>query len=388
MAWPAAARPLTTPRIARARQFHVELATPADDEEVRRLLREQPLPGEVTLTLEREPDTAIAGAIEGDVHDAIVARDASGKIVGIASRAEREVFVNGAPARLGYLGQLRVRARGRGAATLLDEGFEFCRQLHRDGRVAAYLTAIVDDNHAARRLLCGLKSRHAPRFSPAGRLVTFAIPGRRRRGISRTTGITIDRGSAELLPDIVACLERNGCRYQFAPRWTAADLLSEQRTPALRLDQFLVASTPGGRIVGCAAVWDQRTFKQAVVRGYSGRLARWRRVLNVAAPVVGLPPLPRVGEALEFVYLSHVAVDDDRADVATALLAEARRRLPPQVACLVTAFADGSALAAAVAHAAPHRTYRSALYLAWWPDGGDLAASLDGRPPHPEIAIL
>ncbi len=141
-------------------------------------------------------------------------------------------------------------------------------------------------------------------------------------------------------------------------------------------------------MTGCAATWDQRGFKQAIVRGYSQRLARWRSVVNLAGPLVGVPALPPVGRPLEFVYLSHVAVDDDRPDVTAALISEARRRLPAGVSHMVTAFAEGSPMLATAARVARHRTYRSVLYLACWPDGQHLVESIDQRLPHPEVAIL
>jgi hypothetical protein len=381
----AAARALSTTGVALARRFDVRLASAADDEGVRRLLREHALPGDVTLTFEREPDSAIAAAIEGDVHQTMVARErVGGRMAGIASRAEREVFLNGRPARLGYLGQLRADLRGHRVRALLDEGFAFCRTLHDQGNVAAYLTAIVEDNHAARRLLCGLRSSAAPRFVRAGGLVTLAIPAARRREVRLRPGIEIRRGSVEILQDIVACLDRNARRYQFTPRWTADDLLSTRRTPGLEPRDFLVAIA-GGRVAGCAATWDQRAFKQVIVRGYSQRLARWRSVVNLAGPWVGVPPLPAAGRPLEFVYLSHVAVDDDRPDVTAALISEARRRLPSGVSYMVTAFAEGSPMLRA---AGRYRTYRSLLYLACWPDGQHVVESLDARLPHPEVAIL
>jgi hypothetical protein len=274
--------------------------------------------------------------------------------------------------------------RGCRLGPLLDEGFTFCRTLHEQGSVAAYLTAIVDENHAARRLLCGLRAPSAPRFIRAGGLVTIAIPRARRRRGRGSTAIEVRRGSVELLQDIVACLDRNGRRYQFTPRWTIEDLLSATRTPGLEARDFLVAIA-GGRVVGCAATWDQRGFKQLVVRGYSQRLARWRRVVNLVGPWVGVPALPAIGRSLEVVYLSHVAVDDDRQDVAAALVSEARRRLPDDVDYMVTAFAEGNPMLAA---AGRHRTYRSALYLACWADGQHAVESIDARPPHPEVAIL
>lgn len=384
----AAARALSASGATAPRRFDVRLAGPADDGEIRRLLREHALPGEVALSFEREPVAAVAASIEGDVHQTIVARESSGRaVVAIASRAERDVFVNGRSGRIGYFGQLRADVRGHRVATLLDDGFAFCRTLHGTGGVSAYLTAIVEENHAARRLLCGLRSPAAPRFRRVGALITLAIPRVRRRAVTGAGGVEIRRGSAGMLADIVACLDRNGRRSQFAPRWTAEDLLSARRTPGLDFEDFLVAIR-AGRIVGCAAMWDQRAFKQVVVRGYSERLARWRRLINVAAPWVGMPTLPAVGSPLDFVYLSHVAIDDDGGDVAAALMAEAGQRLPSGVKYMVTAFADGSPLLAAASAVARHRRYRSVLYLASWQDGHDVADSLDGRPPHPEVAIL
>lgn len=384
-----AARALTPRDISSAPRFAIRLAEAVDDIEIRRLLREQALPGDVTLTLEREPDSGIAAGIEGDVHQTMIARECvSGHIAGIASRAERPVFINGQATRVGYLGQLRTTVRGHRVATLLDEGFTFCRGLHAQGSVDAYLTAIVEDNHAARRVLCALRSAAAPSFGRVGTLNTLLIPrGRRRRRRSRINGVDIRGGSIDLIDDIAACLNRNGRRHQFAPVWTAEDLLSTSRTPGLAPHDFLVA-THGARVVGCAAVWDQRSFKQVVVRGYSRQLTRWRPLVNLAAPLLGAPALPENGRPLEFVYLSHVAIDDDRPEVLSALTVEARTTVEPDVSFIVTAFAEGSPLLAAASRVVPHRTYRSVLYLACWPDGLPFIDSIDKRLPHPEVAIL
>ena len=48
----AAARALSTAGVSLAGRFDVRLASAADDEEVRRLLREHALPGAVALTFE------------------------------------------------------------------------------------------------------------------------------------------------------------------------------------------------------------------------------------------------------------------------------------------------------------------------------------------------
>jgi len=52
------------------------LATAEDDADVRRLLRENPMPGRVSISLEREPDAGLAATAEGELHRTIIARDA------------------------------------------------------------------------------------------------------------------------------------------------------------------------------------------------------------------------------------------------------------------------------------------------------------------------
>lgn len=377
-----------TPRqaVASAGRFAVALATEADDEDVRRLLRE-PLPGNISLSLEREPDSRHAAAAEGDVHQTLIAREvASGRVAAIGSRSERNAFVNGRPARVGYLGQLRIAEGFRRSRTLLDEGFAFCRRLHDEGDARVYLTAILADNQAARRLLLGTRSGVAPRFAPAGTFSTLIIPSPLVRREPAGRGVDIRAGSPDLMGDIVACLRRNGTRYQLAPCWTVADLCSPHRTPHLSPDDFIVA-TRGERVVGCAALWDQRPFKQAMVAGYSARLRRWRPLINIAAPLLGTPRLPPTGRRLDFMYLSHVAVDDDDAGTVAALAAAARARVPRGIAYIVAGLASGGPLHAALRRF-PHREYRSELYLAYWPDGEHIARAFDTRPVQPEVAVL
>src|SRR5436309_14520425 len=53
--------------------FQYSVARPEDDAEIRRLLRENPMPGEVSVSLEREPNSALAASIERDLHRSIVA---------------------------------------------------------------------------------------------------------------------------------------------------------------------------------------------------------------------------------------------------------------------------------------------------------------------------
>jgi len=373
--------------IARANEVYaVRVAGPDDDPEIRRLLRTSAFAGQVSLSLEREPDSALAASIEGDVHETIVARDgATGILAGTVGRAVRDVYLNGERSRIGYLGQLRIDPRFRHRRALLRAGFDFCR---RSAVSPISLAAVVADNVPARRLL----SRHAPgwpRFEPVDTLVSLAIPVARRRdgAIARTHGLDLLPGSSAYLDDIVACIERHGRGFQFFPRWKRSDFDSP-RTRGLKPEDFTLA-VRDGQVVACLACWDQRPFKQAIVRGYSTRLARWRGLLNACAPLTGLPRLPAVGEALQFAYLSHAGFDEEDERTAIALIDGACRQARARgLEYIVLGLSGRSRILHAVKHAFPHRAYESVLYVAFWPEGEALAASLDQRPSNPELAIL
>lgn len=370
--------------------FTICRLAPSDDFAVRTMLRESRFGDDVALSLEREPDSSLAASIEGDEHVVLGARHpgAAGRLAGIASRAVRTVFVNGEPRRIGYLGQLRIDPRYRRHRGLLAAGFEHIRRLD-SGRSGprVYLASVVAANTAARRLLAR-RAPGWPTFEPADLLVSLAIPAARAPG-GAGRGIACIRGSIDRMDDVAAMLQRNGSRHQFHPVWSRADLLSGTRSRGLSPDDFILA-TRAGRVVGCLACWDQRAFKQAVVRGYSPALARWRPLVNVLAPLAGTPHLPAVGEALQFAYLSHLALDDDTDTAAlTALVRAARQDAARRgLRYVVLGVSAAHPLLPGLRRTFSHRAYESVLYVAFWPEGEAVAAALDGRPSHPELAIL
>ena len=343
-----------------------KLATAADDPELRQLLRENPLQGEICVSLEREPDAFLAGSVEGEQHQTIVARDgAEGSIVGMASRSVYSSFINGEPCRIGYLSQLRVDRGYRGRAGLLSRGYTLMRSLRSASDLPFDITTIIADNRPARRVL-GAGLSNLPTYRELEAFTTLVVPVWRRVKTVLPEGIRIARGSLETIHAIAACLERNRTRYQFAPRWTAGDLLSPDRSRGLSPHDFFVAFR-GDTVVGCLALWDQSSFKQIVVRGYGPRMRRWRPWVEVGARLLGAPRLPEPGRAISQSYISHVAVDDDRPDVFAALVADAYNEARAQRRdCLVVGFADRHPFLSGLKRRYRPWTYSSIIYVVDW----------------------
>jgi hypothetical protein len=360
------------------------IADARDDTDLRALLRDNPMPGWISLSLEREP-SYFAGAGLGAEHDAIVARDiATGAVEGMCALARRRVFINGAPSLVGYLGELRLARRMRGNAKLVRDGFQAVRTLlHEPARTPFYLTAIVEDNPAARRLLtAGLLGFPTYRLLDSLNVMALRSARLRRRG---RPGVTLAAATLADMGRLAEFLQRELMRFQAAPVWDAADLCA---LPSLTPEHFILAER-NGDIAGCVALWDQRALRQTVVRGYARLLSLIRPLLNLAAPLAGLPTLPPVGAPIAHAFLSHLAVAQDDPIVLGALieaaLDQARSR---NIDVALVGLTDGHPLSAALKAAFRGRLYRAALYLVHWPDGLPAADGLDGRPAHVEVALM
>ena len=146
------------------------------------------MPGAVAVRFAREPDYFLGTTIMGDPCDVVVARDrATGALAGFACRAERSAFVNGGRTRVGYLGQIRVAERFRGAG-LVARGARLLRERTPPGQLTFGVSRARTTGRSAR--WSGRGRRVGVRTARLAGLTTCAMllrprraaHGRRRRG--------------------------------------------------------------------------------------------------------------------------------------------------------------------------------------------------------------
>lgn len=335
-----------------------DLASPADDAELRRLMAENPMPGRVTLSFEREPD--YFAATRGTTAHTIVIRDTEARrIASFGEITTRHLHVNGRLARVGYLSSWRVGRAWRGQPRMFDLGIERLAELQREIRAEIYYSAIVEDNIPARKRLEA--RRGLGEFQPLGRLETSLMPVARRGGQElATAGAEAAVLRSENLP-----------QYQFTPEG-----------PAPEAEDFAL---PGA----AAALWDQRREKQTVVRDYERGLGLMRPAWNLLAAMSGRPRLPRKGSMLPLAVLSGLAVLGQDPGVATRLLAAicgapARRRGLGLVALTLS---EAHPLSRAPLPLSPYR-WATRLYVVTLP-GCMTARDIDpALPAQPEAGFL
>jgi len=375
-------RQLSITRTARVR---FDIAGQKDDAAIRRLLRETPMVGQVSISLEREPNYFADAGIANESKQTIVAYD-NERLACVGSCAIRQRFVNGQPRRVGYLGSLRMDQRYAGRFDILRRGYQLFHELQTADPAEFYFTSIASDNERARRFL----ERGAacmPLYEFVGELVTLLIPTNRgamniRNGEEGT--VSDDPAS---LDQLVAFLNSSNQQHQFAPCWSAEELRSLQNL-GLRASDFCAVRKEGNWIA-CGAVWDQRAFKQTVIRGYAPWLRIARPILNGINRICGGPRLPMIGVTLSNAFASHVAFASDQltefGEVTNRILCTARER---GIELLIVGFAAKDPRLTAARKMSRPREYRSRLYVVRWPGVGRAAAELDGRSIATEVALL
>jgi hypothetical protein len=297
----------------------------------------------------------------------------------------RPAYLNGAVAELGYIGGLRLDPRFRGG-TLLARAYRTLRRWHEDGRTTLYVTTIIEDNHAVRRLLSSQRAG-LPCYQDWGRYHTLVIGSACKRRPD-SGDVRVQRGEPSRVAEIAECLTRNGKRRQFFPRYTAKDLFApDGHLRDFNARDFHLASR-GDRLVGVAATWDQTGFKQTVLAGYGRMLKTVRPLYNCVARLAGCPQLPPPGSELKHLFVAFTAIDDDDLDVFGALLGSIQRHAAAEgYDYLMVGLHERDPLLAA-ARQFPHRDYVSRLYVVYWEDGTEACRSLDSRVPYLELALL
>jgi hypothetical protein len=366
--------------------FEFAMARPEDDEDLRRLMVNTPMPGNLTVSFAREPNYFLGCTTMGHRCDVLVARHLpSGELAGVMCHGIRPVYINGTPTEVGTIGQVRIAAHHRGRG-LLQRGLPLF--IERSRPDLPNFGVMAADNPRARRAMVehpppGFVVRDVARINTLG--IILRRPKPPRRG-----SLDVGRATEATLDEIVDFLRREGAKRQYYPVYEKDDLLNGRLLRGLALDDVIVIRS-GGRIRGTVAVWDQSDYKQSIVRAYGPTLRKLRPWHDRAARLWGAEPLPRPGKPIRAVSAALVCVEADDQMVARCLFREAYNAASERgFAYLLIGLTDQDPLLG-VARRYAHIPYRSWLQASAWKPGEvgrDLFPDLDGRSAYVEIAAL
>ncbi len=322
----------------------------------------------------------------GNLESQVIAMKESGTgaIVGFGCRSFRKVFVDGQVSTIGYLSGLRGLPEVRGG-TLLARAYRYLKQLHGDGKVPYYVTTIFDDNQHAKTLL---ESGRAglPTYLPLGRLRTFLLPlyGNRKESCGKVVRVETD----DLLEPAGECINVFNGQHQFSPFYSTADLKGKTTLLPCFDHSNLYAYLRGSKVTATAGVWDQNSFKQTVVAGYSLPYRFIRPLANAGARMGWSAKLPKVGSHFPYLYasfLSHaLGYDEDLLSLIRQIMADWSQQ---GFAYLLVGVHEQNPLANQLQQMSA-MALSSTVYMVYWDDALTEALPSNNHTPHLEIATL
>jgi hypothetical protein len=361
------------------------LAMPEHDEAIRRLLRENPMRGTISLSFEREPNFFQSTGITSERDDTILAFS-GGRLVCMGRCIVRPCWLDGAVRRVGYLGELRLDASVQGRFDILRRGYAFFRELHRANPADVYFTSIATDNHRAQRLLeRGVTGLPAYRYLTD--FVTLVVSVPRHARYFSSTRFRYENATPSRAGEIAAFLNLHASRHQLASEWTEGRLANLARH-GLSLDRIQLAFADK-RLIACTGLWDQREFRQTVIRGYTPVLRFMRPILNMAARVFGTIESPPVGSVVAHAFVSPLAIAPEGEkmlpEFITSMFQPAAKL---GIRLLTLGFDAADPRLAIVQRYFGGRVYRTRLYQVRWPEDCSEDCAAAGHLFMPEVALL
>ncbi len=305
------------------------LATPADNRACLELFSAVPMRGELVLSTQREPDFFGLYAMQQVEPYTYVGDDGAGGLLGMATALVREGWLDGAPARVGYLGDLRVRFdRARTFGRFFGDSFDaLCA---RTG-CSAYYTSILTSNRAAMNALTRRSRRRVnqPYYHRLHGFDAVSVQLTRRR--TPSSPVRVRSATPADLPRLVDALATAHRGRAFGYRFDTGEF--EHRLahwPGFTLDETLLAEDAQGQLLGLTTLWDPSPVKRYRVHAYEGSMKWVKRGFNLAATLARWPKLPEPGGEFRYAYLSNLWVRDESKATFRALLEHAYARLQPR----------------------------------------------------------
>ncbi|MEE4251184.1 MAG: hypothetical protein V2I38_11395 [Alcanivoracaceae bacterium] len=355
-----------------------QTAGAADGQDILQLFRTTPQRGKVVLNFEREPDYFLGGSVICEKPEVHIARNASGELLMLYGIGSRTMYVNGEPRTVRYAHDLRIAERARGGRLILRMAKHVGQLLAVDDLVQ---TVILSDNTDSMNSVASGRAG-LPTYYPCGDIETsllFRVPEIRK------TSLVLRPAT---MADLIAMQEfhdHHAPRRQFYPRYQFSGLVDgHPYFNGLAVGDYWLA-LDGSEIVGMAALWDQKPFKQTRVVSYPVGLSWFRHVWNLWSRLFGGLRLPAAGGMIRYLMLHSVLIRDEDPAVLRALLGEMSRSAADSGAAISAGFFVDDPLRDAV-KGCRRQTMHSRHYLIGY--HGDPRDQLDQRPGYIELARL
>jgi len=296
-------------------QFIFRKAVPEDNERLIDLARRCPMKGQFEMYTDRNPDFFATNRLQGDVAHVQVVERSNGQIVGCVAYTERTEKRDGKDVKVLHIGDMRTDPdlrRTRIAAKLVDT----YRDMLYSGRYDHGIVEILQGNEAA----IGLNKLLGEDFhvGTEGKINFYQLFPVRTYWPSKAW--TYRRATPFDIPVIASLMQK---AYGDAPGASdfSPDWLRKQLTlhPSFTIADLWVAVDKYQTIVASAGLWDQTSFRRTVASRFNASMKKTVRALALLGLLWKLPPVPKEGQALTYLFIRWPVASLDNIEALAGL---------------------------------------------------------------------
>lgn len=279
-----------------------KIASKVDDESLRELLSDNSMDSWVNLSLEKEPSYFNAQNLMCESYTMVATDTLTKKQIGMYSCSYMQMHLNGKNQEVAYFGELRVDKEHRNKIRVLKSGYKSLKTLLPKRDVEPmYITSIASQNYKARRIL-EAKLKGMPKYIPLAEMSTLVFSTS-----FKSKNIKLQKASKKDITRVVNFYNKCASSYQFSPHLDELWLSELSDAKGLNIDDFYILENSNKEIKACFALWDQREFKQSVIKSYKKPLNTIRSLYNLFAKFTKRLELPKENTMLEQIYITFLA---------------------------------------------------------------------------------
>lgn len=348
--------------------WELSIATPEDAPGIKKVFDDGDFKGGISVKFSRDPDPYLSLQNDGEHVVLPVAKDAAtGEILGAGGCVVREGYVNGGPRNTGYLTGLKILRGHRGRLDCVKQAYQLIGD-----RTAAYTpfyyTTILKSNAQAIKLL-EKRRKGMPPYIYLGEYTVFCFG---TGGPASGWEYSFKRGHTE---ELAAFYKKHLPDYNLAPK---SELLY-----GLRGDDFYYLRSPGGAVLAAGAVWNQQSYKQYTISGYSGV---YKALSRLPTGWLGYPKMPQAGTPANYASIAALVIPQENRDIARLFLRLLLREAKQYDFAMLGLFENHPLTE--TARKLRHIKYQSRLYAVDYAGNADSSGGLDGRPVMLEVGLL
>ena len=295
---------------------------PEFDEKIKSLCR-IPVSGNISLSLEREPNYYTGACIQANEPSVFVVYDDDHqRVLAVFNMGTRKTWFEGEIVDVRYLCDLRIHP-DKQSGNVLFIIIKHFGSIAKNERLPAQ-TIVFGDNHKMINLIEKRAKKNKgktdiPYYHFMGTLVTHMLQIKAPKiKAERPKGLEIRRATFSDIEQMQTFFDRESQRINYYPYYNFKEL-EKPYYEGLKIEDFFL-SFKDNKLCGICGIWNQTKFKQTRIHGYS-QVYQWIKPLyNLLMWASNKPKLPRSGSIINYLNLHTILVEGSDPQILRELI--------------------------------------------------------------------